>query len=235
MLTPASASGVSHWSPTVSAPELQAVSAADTAILKVMTENDAPRRAAGRPRDESIDERVLAVTRELLLDVGWDDLSVRLVATRAGVGRASLTRRWPSKAELVLHAILGESPDLAPFSGTNLNGWIEWVVRGSHQLFSRPDVHAAVPGLLLALRENEVLRTTLWENFSGPAIALYAEHVDATTRAQRRRTELDSRALLVLAAGAALFVTTVATDDDSAALLRRVTELLTAAVQGRPD
>ena len=70
MLTPASASGVSHWSPTVSAPELRAVSAADTAILKVMTENDAPRRAAGRPRDESIDERVLAMTRELLLEVG---------------------------------------------------------------------------------------------------------------------------------------------------------------------
>lgn len=194
---------------------------------------DVPRRPAGRPRDDSIDERVLAVTRELLLEVGWDDLSVRLVAARAGVGRASLTRRWPTKAELVLHAILGESPDLAPFSGTDLNGWIDWVVRGSHQLFSRPDVHAAVPGLLLALRENDALRTALWENFSGPAVALYAEHLTAPSRARRRRADLDSRALLVLAAGAALFVTTVATDEDSTALRKRITELLTTAVQSR--
>ena len=197
--------------------------------------DDAPRRPAGRPRDESIDERVLAVTRELLLQVGWDDLSVRLVATRAGVGRASLTRRWPTKAELVLHAILGESPDLAPFSGTDLNGWIEWVVRGSHELFSRPDVRLAVPGLLLALRENAALRTTLWQNFSGPAVALYAEHIAATDTAARRRADLDSRALLVLAAGAALFVTTVATDEDSSALRTRITELLTRAAQRSPD
>ena len=199
------------------------------------TDDAAPRRSAGRPRDESIDERVLAVTRELLMQVGWDDLSVRLVATRAGVGRASLTRRWPTKAELVLHAILGESPDLAPFSGTDLNGWIEWVVRGSHELFSRPDVRLAVPGLLLALRENAALRTTLWQNFSGPAVALYAEHIAATDTAARRRADLDSRALLVLAAGAALFVTTVATDEDSSALRTRITELLTRAAQRSPD
>ena len=199
------------------------------------TDDAAPRRSAGRPRDESIDERVLAVTRELLLQVGWDDLSVRLVAARAGVGRASLTRRWPTKAELVLHAILGESPDLAPFSGTDLNGWIEWVVRGSHELFSRPDVRLAVPGLLLALRENAALRTTLWQNFSGPAVALYAEHLAATDTAARRQADLDSRALLVLAAGAALFVTTVATDEDSSALRTRITELLTRAAQRSPD
>ncbi len=199
-----------------------------------MTEQSNARRAAGRPRDASIDERVLALTREMLLDVGWDDLSVRLVASRAGVGRASLTRRWPTKAELVLHAILGESPDLSPFSGTDLHGWIEWVVRGSHELFSRPDVRAAVPGLLLALRENDALRTALWQNFSGPAVALYTEHVAVSTSAQRLRAELDSRALLVLAAGAALFATTVATDEDSAPLRKRITELLASAITARP-
>lgn len=107
----------------------------------------------GRPRDASIDDRVLAVTRDLLVEVGWDELSVRLVAGRAGVGRSSLNRRWSSKAELVLHAILGEAPDMSPFTGTDLTGWIDWVVRGSHLLFGRPDVKEAVPGLLLALRE----------------------------------------------------------------------------------
>ncbi|BBX19153.1 TetR family transcriptional regulator [Mycolicibacterium duvalii] len=187
-------------------------------------------RAAGRPRDASIDERVLAVTRELLLDVGWDELSVRLVATRAGVGRASLGRRWNSKAELVLHAILGETPDLAPFSGTDLYGWVEWLVRGSHELFARPDVRAAVPGLLVALRENAQLRSTLWATFSGPAIDLYVAHVDAQTEAQRRRAELDARALLAMAAGAALFTATVADEADAEALRARIAQLLTAAV-----
>lgn len=181
----------------------------------------------GRPRDASIDERVLSVTRELLVEVGWDDLSVRLVAVRAGVGRSSLNRRWSSKAELVLHAILGENPDMAPFSGTDRAGWIDWVVRGSHQLFSRPDVRAAVPGLLLALRENHELRKQLWSGFSGPAVELFAQ--------DGHGAELDARAALAMAAGAALFVTTVADEDDTPQLQDRMVELLTSALQAGQD
>jgi AcrR family transcriptional regulator len=195
-----------------------------------MTDHHRRARSTGRPRDASIDDRVLSVTRELLVEVGWDELSVRLVAARAGVGRSSLNRRWSSKAELVLHAILGETPDLAPFSGTDLRGWIDWVVRGSHELFSRPDVRAAVPGLLLALRENDGLRERLWESFSGPAVQLFAERVHPNTPAQLRRADLDARASLAMAAGAALFVTTVARDDDSEALRRRIAALLVTAV-----
>ncbi|MFN8229045.1 MAG: helix-turn-helix domain-containing protein [Mycobacterium sp.] len=195
-----------------------------------MTDEDRQASSGGRPRDTSIDERVLLVTRQLLLEVGWDELSVRLVAARAGVGRSSLNRRWASKAELVLHAILGETPDLSPFSGTDLDGWIEWVVRGSHELFARPDVRAAVPGLLLALRENDDLRKAMWTNFSGPAVQLFASHLEARTPAQRRRADTDARAVLAMAAGAALFMTSVAVEDDSEELRNRIAELLTAAV-----
>lgn len=195
-----------------------------------MTDDVNRGRSGGRPRDASIDEQVLSVTRQLLMEVGWDALSVRLVAARAGVGRASVNRRWATKAELVLHAILGETPDLAPFSGTDVAGWIEWVVRGSHELFSRPDVRAAVPGLLLALRQNDELRKALWTNFSGPAVGLYVGHVNAATQAERRHADVEARALLAMAAGAGLFMTTVAQEDDSTVLRERITHLLTTAV-----
>lgn len=195
-----------------------------------MTDHDRSARASGRPRDTSIDERVLSVTRDLLVEVGWDGLSMRLVAVRTGVGRSSLNRRWSSKAELVLHAILGETPDLAPFSGTDLAGWIDWVVRGSHELFARPDVRAAVPGLLLALGENDDLRRDLWARFSGPAVQLFADDVQATTPAKRRRADVDARATLAMAAGAALFVSTVAVEDDSEVLRNRIAQLLITAV-----
>jgi len=197
-------------------------------LLNSRVTRDAGNR--GRPRDSSIDDRVLALTRELLVEVGWDGLSVRLIAARAGVGRASLNRRWPSKAALVLHAILGEAPDLTPFSGTDVAGWIDWVVRGSHELFSRPDVQAAVPGLLLALQDSEELRQSLWLSFSGPAVELFAADVGGTSDEERRSADLDARAVLAMAAGAALFLTTVATADDSAAVQRRITELLTSGV-----
>ncbi|MGB9307613.1 MAG: helix-turn-helix domain-containing protein, partial [Mycobacterium sp.] len=143
-------------------------------------------RPAGRPRDASIDERVLAVTRELLVEIGWDALSMRLIAARAGVSRSSLDRRWQSKAELVLHAILGATPDLGPFAGTDRLGWVDWVVRGSRQLFARPEVKAAVPGLLLAMGENDQLRSRLWTGFSGPAVALFAGDAPHPTDAEQQ-------------------------------------------------
>lgn len=195
-----------------------------------MTAGDRPGGPGGRPRDTSIDDRVLSATRELLMEVGWDELSIRLVAARAGVGRASLNRRWTSKADLVLHAILGETPDLSPFSGADQAGWIEWVVRGSHELFSRADVRAAVPGLLLALRESDDLRKALWTGFSGPAVQLFAERAGVATPAERRRADLDARATLAMAAGAAMFLTTVALEDDSDDLRSRLVQLLTTAV-----
>ncbi|MFG1931513.1 helix-turn-helix domain-containing protein [Mycobacterium sp. NPDC048908] len=182
---------------------------------------------AGRPRDTSIDDRVLAATRELLVELGWDGLSIRLVAARAGVSRSSLNRRWQSKAELVLHAILGASPDLSPFEGTDRHGWISWVVRGSSELFSRPDMKAAVPGLMRALKENGQLRRQMWADFTGPAVRLFAVDSEAT-ETEAADAELEARALLAMAAGAALFLTTVADDDDSAEILHRVESMLTS-------
>ncbi|AEV72915.1 transcriptional regulator, tetR family [Mycolicibacterium rhodesiae NBB3] len=182
-------------------------------------------KAAGRPRDASIDARVLDVTRALLVEVGWDELSMRLIATRSGVSRSSLSRRWSSKAELVLHAILGETPDLAPFADTDRLGWVDWVARGSRELYARPEVRAAIPGLLLALGENEQLRSQLWQDFSAPAVALFT--ADA---ADPEEAERDARAFMAMAVGAALFLTTVAVEDDNDALHTRIRGILGEAV-----
>lgn len=178
-----------------------------------------PETTPGRPRDPRIDEEILEATRSMLVEHGWDGLSLRGVAARAGVGRATLTRRWPTKAHLVLHALLGAAPDLEPYDGIDRKGWIEWVVTGSVELFSRPEVRAALPGLLAAVRDHDELRTTLWRTFSNPSTALFTEGDGADT-------ELDALAVLVMAAGSALFAGLIAAEDDTPALRRRILELL---------
>ena len=185
-------------------------------------------RGAGRPRDETVEHRVLPVVRQMLIDVGWNDLSMRAVAARTGVGRATLLRRWPSKAELVLHAVLGETPDLTPFEGTDRHGWVDWVLRGSREFFARREVRAAVPGLLTALDRDEQLRQRLWRGFSGPTAALFAS--DSST--DRADTDLDARAILALGAGAALFLELIA-DSEAEAIHHRIARLLTDAIDNR--
>ena len=55
----------------------------------------------GRPRSESSHRAILDAFRELLIEDGFAGLRLEHVAGRAGVGKATIYRRWPSKEALV--------------------------------------------------------------------------------------------------------------------------------------
>jgi AcrR family transcriptional regulator len=59
----------------------------------------------GRPRDPHVDEAILSAALDLLIEDGFARLSIEGVATRAGVGKATVYRRWASKTSLVVDAI----------------------------------------------------------------------------------------------------------------------------------
>ncbi len=77
----------------------------------------------GRKRDHSRDPEILDAALEVLAECGYDGMTVDMVATRAKAGKATLYRRWPSKAELVIDAVAcmkaaHSSPDDLPDTGT---------------------------------------------------------------------------------------------------------------------
>ncbi|MEY2435292.1 MAG: hypothetical protein QOF97_128 [Acidimicrobiaceae bacterium] len=59
----------------------------------------------GRRRDPSRDTAILAATLETFAEEGYAGVSIEGVAARAGVGKATIYRRYPSKAELVVEAV----------------------------------------------------------------------------------------------------------------------------------
>jgi AcrR family transcriptional regulator len=59
----------------------------------------------GRPRVEGLDQALLDVTLELAGEVGLHGMSMDELAQRAGVSKATIYRRWPSKERLVLEAL----------------------------------------------------------------------------------------------------------------------------------
>ena len=62
-------------------------------------------KGPGRPRDPEADRAILTATIELLSEEGYEGLSIESVAARAGVGKTTIYRRWPSKEPLVVDAI----------------------------------------------------------------------------------------------------------------------------------
>jgi AcrR family transcriptional regulator len=62
-------------------------------------------RPPGRPRDPHAEAAIVEATLELLDDVGYAQLTLEAIAARAGVGKATIYRRWPGKQQLVVHAV----------------------------------------------------------------------------------------------------------------------------------
>ncbi|MBV9625762.1 MAG: TetR/AcrR family transcriptional regulator [Acidobacteria bacterium] len=58
----------------------------------------------GRPRSERARKAVIRSTLALLKRVGFHELRIEAVARHAGVGKATIYRWWPTKADLVIAA-----------------------------------------------------------------------------------------------------------------------------------
>ncbi|WP_406392076.1 TetR/AcrR family transcriptional regulator [Streptomyces sp. NBC_00887] len=113
---------------------------------------------SGRPRSATADEAILEATRESLVDLGWSKLTMGDVATRAGVAKTTLYRRWAGKNELVVDAVAVlfdelELPDLGSLSAD-----VEAVVLQFAALLERPETKTALMAVVAESTRDEALR-----------------------------------------------------------------------------
>lgn len=62
-------------------------------------------RRPGRPRSEQAEQAIIEATLDLFAEQGFEGVCVEAVAARAGVGKATIYRRWPGKEDLLLDAL----------------------------------------------------------------------------------------------------------------------------------
>ena len=141
-----------------------------------MAPDDRPRR--GRPRDPDAEPRIREVTIKLLLERGFDGTTVDDVAEAAGVGKATIYRRWPSKEQLAYDAMItlfdAELPD--PDTGT-----IESDLQG---------LYGAAVALVNTEEGRALIRLSISEALRDPqTAALYRAFIDR--RVARTKVLLD--------------------------------------------
>ncbi|MET8744003.1 TetR/AcrR family transcriptional regulator [Streptomyces sp. NPDC057575] len=115
----------------------------------------------GRPRSAAADEAILEATRASLVDLGWSKLTMSDVATRAGVAKTTLYRRWAGKNELVVDAVAVlfdelELPDLGSLSAD-----VQAVVLQFAALLERPETQTALMAVVAESTRDEALRTRI--------------------------------------------------------------------------
>ncbi|MEV5614039.1 TetR/AcrR family transcriptional regulator [Streptomyces sp. NPDC052225] len=187
----------------------------------------------GRPRSAAADEAILEATRAALVELGWSKLTLGDVATRAGVAKTTLYRRWAGKNELVVDAVAVLFDELELPDRGSLAADIEGVVLQFAALLDRPETKTALMAVVAESTRDAPLRERIRTSIVDRQKRLVLE---GRARAERRG-ELPASAdpaaaartadlIFDVAAGAVVHRTLVSAEPVDAEWVRRFTSLL---------
>ncbi|NUK03450.1 TetR/AcrR family transcriptional regulator [Streptomyces lunaelactis] len=134
-------------------------------MVAVMCSHTRPRSArtgrTGRPRSVEADAAILEATRAALVELGWSKLTMGDVATRAGVAKTTLYRRWTNKNELVVDAVAVLFDELELPDRGSLVADVEGVVLQFAALLARPEARTALMAVVAESTCDDALRVRI--------------------------------------------------------------------------
>ncbi len=157
----------------------------------------------GRPRDPRIDAAILAAAADLLVEIGYANLTMAAVAERAGTTKTALYRRWSSKAELVHEAAFPVAPTALTTPEGDIVGDVRAMVAAARDVFTTPVVAAALPGLIADMAADADLNARVMSRFVGLFGIVRDRLVNAVSRGEVR-AEVDPDRLIEIIGGATL-------------------------------
>jgi AcrR family transcriptional regulator len=126
-------------------------------------------RGPGRPRNARHDGAILEATLEIMQEQGYRGVTIEGVAARAGVGRPTIYRRWPSKPALVVAALVQSARLALPAPNTgSLRRDLIAVQRHQVELMSTPDTRRVTAGLIADLADDPELADTYFSQYVAP-------------------------------------------------------------------
>lgn len=151
--------------------------------------------ALGRPRDERIDDEVVAAVLDVLHIEGYRAVTIEGIARRVGRARSTVYRRWPSKRHLVAYAVmsaLGENP--TPDTG-DLREDLEATVRTLLNAFAGP-LGRALAGLVADMSHDADLAEAIRQEVLGRRRQSMREALERAVRRGEIRENLDAELVL---------------------------------------
>jgi AcrR family transcriptional regulator len=153
--------------------------------------NRAKPKRPGRPRDLDAQPKIVKAALELMAEQGVRDLRMDDVAQRAGVGKATIYRRYRSKEELVAFAVRHLVSEIAvPDSGSTAED-VRILMRNAVRVYENPKQAGVMPGLVEAMRRNERLARAVREGFLAKRRALLKTVLERGVARGDLRTDID--------------------------------------------
>jgi AcrR family transcriptional regulator len=155
----------------------------------------------GRPRDARVGPAVIDATLALVGEAGLGALTTDAVAARAGVSKATLYRRWPSKQALLRDAaasIVGEI--IIPDTGT-LAGDVTELLRSAIRVYADDPAGRLIPALVSEMAFDPELARVIRDGFLAQRRGAVAGVLDRARERGELRPGIDRDLALDLLAG----------------------------------
>jgi AcrR family transcriptional regulator len=185
-------------------------------------------------RNERSKQAILRATVELCLERGYDKASIEAIAKRAGVGKQTIYRWWPSKGAVVVEALndlIGAETDF-PDSGDIVADLREQMTAVA-SLFSRPET-AIYTGVIGAAQSDPDLARTITDRIVEPRIAACRVRLERAREHGEIRTDADLDVVIDLLYGALYHRLLLRPDPPSPALVTSALELLFSGLRPSP-
>jgi AcrR family transcriptional regulator len=127
------------------------------------------RPTQGGSRSERARVAILSAAAQLLDEVGFASMTIEKVATRAGAGKATIYRRWPTKGALAMDAVMAEIDPEAPFpdTGSAIEDF-RLQLRAVARVFNRPRIRHTLIGVVFEAQNDPELRDAFAERYMNP-------------------------------------------------------------------
>jgi AcrR family transcriptional regulator len=163
------------------------------------TEPEQTLRRVGRPRSVQSHQAILEAALALFAEVGLQGLSIEAIAERAGVGKTTIYRRWPSKEDVLKDALdlLRDSNPL-PDTG-NIRDDLLFLATGARAIFSRdPLMGNLILKLTAEVRTKPEIYRVFYAKLVEPRMQQFQQIVKRAQERGELRPDLDAASVLYL-------------------------------------
>ncbi|MFF3666080.1 TetR/AcrR family transcriptional regulator [Microtetraspora malaysiensis] len=153
-----------------------------------------PRKPNPARRSERSRQAVLDAARDLVSELGYAKVSIEAIAARAGVGKQTIYRWWPSKGAVIFDSFLAlsESEEGMSLPDTgDLEADLKIVMRATVAEFADPAFEAPIRALNTEIIGDPALAAQYREKLAGPVDEAKKERLRSAQRAGQLAADAD--------------------------------------------
>jgi len=167
--------------------------------------NSSQKKSPGRPRSAKSHQAMLQAALELLGEVGYEAMSIEAIATRAGVGKTTIYRRYNTKEELVADAIETIREEVVIPDTGSLWSDLDRLIENAAQITLTPLGRKAVGMIISSASSHSGFAQIYWTKYLQPRRTAFAIVIDRAKVRNEVASDCDAELVFDIMSGIMLY------------------------------